>query len=95
VRPIRSWSIRPKIGAELFLCKRFRQKALRQIKTAFVRFWRDEHGVTNLEYGIVVAAIALAIFDVLGGSRFQLPKTFRHCSTTIRQPERAWRLEAI
>jgi Flp pilus assembly pilin Flp len=61
-----------------------RQKALPQMKTVFLRFWRDERGITNLEYGIVVAAIALAIFDVLVGSRFHLPNTFMHCSTAIR-----------
>jgi len=43
------------------------------MKTALVRFWCDEHGLTNLEYGLIIAAIALAIVDVLVGSRFQFP----------------------
>jgi pilus assembly protein Flp/PilA len=49
-----------------------------------VRFARDESGATAIEYGLIIAGIALLIIPVVKGLGTKLNTTFTSVSTALR-----------
>jgi len=43
------------------------QQEVHHMKRSLLKFWHDESGATAIEYGLIAAAIALAIIAILNG----------------------------
>ncbi len=56
---------------------------LRQIVERIRRLARDEDGVTSMEYGIIAAAITVAIVSILNGVSPVVGQMFSRISTSI------------
>lgn len=54
------------------------------MRTAFVKFIRNETGATAIEYGLIAAGIAVAIIVVVQGLGTQLNTTFTTVSSALR-----------
>ncbi len=56
---------------------------VRQIVERIRRLARDEDGVTSMEYGIIAAAITVAIVSILNGVSPVVGQMFSRISTSI------------
>jgi len=54
------------------------------VKTALLRFLKDESGATAIEYGLIAAGVALAIIAVVSNVGIKLKTTFSSISTRLR-----------
>lgn len=54
------------------------------MRTAVVKFVRDETGATAIEYGLIAAGIAVAIIVVVQGLGTQLNTTFTSVSSSLK-----------
>jgi pilus assembly protein Flp/PilA len=48
------------------------------------KFWRDESGATAIEYGLIAAAIALAIIAILNGIGLRLADLLGQLNAAIK-----------
>jgi pilus assembly protein Flp/PilA len=51
---------------------------------AILRFLRDEHAATAIEYGLIAAGISIAIIAVVNGLGTKLNTTFSSISTQLK-----------
>ena len=69
------------------------------MKTLFVRFVKDELGVTAIEYGLIAGLISVVIIVARHGNRHQasqgVVRRHRRCSRPARKPKHFsdWRSE--
>ena len=56
---------------------------MKSMKSAFVRFVRNESGATAIEYGLIAAGISVAIIAVVNALGTQLVNTFTNVSTQL------------
>ena len=54
------------------------------MKTLFSRFVKDESGATAIEYGLIAAAISVAIIAVVQGLGTKLNTTFSSVSSALK-----------
>jgi len=54
------------------------------MKTLVSRFWKDEAGVTAIEYGILASLIAVAIITAVKTVGTNLTTTFTTVSTALK-----------
>ncbi|MBC7670026.1 Flp family type IVb pilin [Caulobacter sp. DWR2-3-1b2] len=52
-------------------------------RSALSRFWRDERGATAIEYGMIVALIAVALIGILGALSGTIKTTFTKVNTLL------------
>lgn len=55
----------------------------RQIVERLQCLWREEDGVTSMEYGIIAAAVTIAIVSILNGISPVVGQMFSRISTSI------------
>lgn len=48
-----------------------------------VKFWRDQEGVTAIEYGLIAALVAVAIIVAVGGVGDELERLFDFIAETL------------
>ena len=49
-----------------------------------LKFWRDESGATAIEYGLIAAAIALAIISAINGMGTKLNAKFTSINSSLK-----------
>ena len=52
-------------------------------RSALSRFWRDERGATAIEYGLMVALLALALVGIMTSLQGSLKTSFQKIVTTL------------
>ena len=52
-------------------------------RSALSRFWRDERGATAIEYGLMVALLALALVGIMSSLQGSLKTSFQKIVTTL------------
>jgi pilus assembly protein Flp/PilA len=55
-----------------------------QMRRALLKLWRDESGATAIEYGLLAAAIALAIIAILNGIGLHLADMLTQLNAAIK-----------
>lgn len=53
------------------------------MRTFFVRLFKDQHGATAIEYGLIAALIAVAAVTVMGTVGTSLSDTFNTIATNV------------
>jgi len=52
--------------------------------STILRFFRDEHGATAIEYGLIAAGISVAIITVVGSLGSGVNTTFTSVETALK-----------
>lgn len=59
---------------------------MRDDKKLFTRLIRDEAGATAIEYGLIIALIAVVLVPALESTRYQIWRTFMVVSGAFEKP---------
>ncbi len=57
---------------------------MRHIKRFVLKFWHDESAATAIEYGLIAAAIALAIIAILNGIGLHLADMLASLNASLK-----------
>ena len=57
------------------------------MKSAILKFWRDEEGATAIEYGLIAALIAVVAITVMTDIGTELEKVFLKIKGALTQSE--------
>jgi len=70
-----SWNPAPKPGP---------RQEMHHMKRSLLKFWHDESGATAIEYGLIAAAIALAIIAILNGIGLHLADLLTQLNASLK-----------
>ena len=66
------------------MCLRLEFEGMQMLKRAFVRFLADETGATAIEYGLIAAAIALAIIGLVNALGINIADKLSQISSMLK-----------